>query len=106
MAKPRHKNSPVNAPWSALRRAGKAGIEGYVDAVGKWETIAEIAPSVHIDQRVAADFITRAIADYPVQRALIRELIASLELCLASEGLTWEAEHDAEIVVARARKIA
>ncbi len=33
------------------------------------------------------------------------ELIAALELCLQCEGLTWEAEHDAEIVVSRAKRL-
>jgi hypothetical protein len=36
--------------------------------------------------------------------ALILDLIAALELCLECEGLTWEAEHDATIMVARAKR--
>jgi len=36
---------------------------------------------------------------------LIAELVSALELCLASEGLSWEAEQEAELAVSRAKKI-
>jgi len=31
----------------------------------------------------------------------IRELVAALELCLKCDGLSWEAEREADILVAR-----
>lgn len=38
---------------------------------------------------------------------LIGELATALELCLACDGhLTWSAEHDARLILERARKIA
>lgn len=44
--------------------------------------------------------------DYQLQRAVIKQLIAALEMCLESKGLKWDAEHDAEIAVAQARQLA
>lgn len=35
---------------------------------------------------------------------LIKQMADTLELMLECEGLTWEAEHEAEILIARARK--
>lgn len=103
MSRPRKKEPLDIAPWSGLRRAGTAVIEGYVEAARAWETIVEISPSPHTDARAAADFIIRAVTEYPLQRALIRQLTDALEICLESGNLTWEAEHDAEIALARAR---
>jgi hypothetical protein len=102
--KPKPKAVEV-APWTALRRAGTAGIEAYVTATGQWHTLVEIAPSPHYNNRAAADYITRALGDYPLLLAIIRQAADALDICLESERLTWEAEHDASIAVARARKL-
>jgi hypothetical protein len=34
-------------------------------------------------------------------RSAIRELVAALELCLECDGLSWEAEREADILIAR-----
>jgi hypothetical protein len=36
--------------------------------------------------------------------AVARQATAALEICLESDRLTWEAEHDASIAIARAKK--
>jgi len=40
--------------------------------------------------------------DYAQLYALALELLLALELCLESDGLTWEAEQEAELVCAKA----
>ena len=37
-------------------------------------------------------------------RQIVRELVSALELCLQSDGLSWEAEHEADILVTRHKK--
>jgi hypothetical protein len=93
------------APWSAVRRSGKAVIEGFVDQTKQWERVADIEASPHVDRRAAADFIVRAVMDYAINRALIMHMAEALEDCLECDGLTWSAEHDAEIMVRRAREV-
>lgn len=89
MAKPRKTDFFETSPWSALRRADKAVIEGYVDAARQWERIAEIAPSAHIDGRAAADFIVRAVTDHPIR---LRKLFSGEPTHTAGEKLCGIAE--------------
>jgi hypothetical protein len=91
------------APWSCVHRGDHSLIEAHVDAAGDWQTVAEIRNSAHIAAEPTADFIARAVNDYESNQTLIAELIDALELCLACDGLSWEAEHDAEIILARAK---
>jgi len=105
MPKKPKSNAVEVVPWSALRRAGTAGIEAYVTAAGQWQQLAEIVPSTHYSNRTVADYIVRTVGEYPLLLAIVRQATAALEICLESERLTWEAEHDASIAVARARKI-
>jgi hypothetical protein len=38
-------------------------------------------------------------------RAVARQATKALEICLESDRLTWDAEHDARIAVERAKKV-
>jgi len=78
-------------------------IEAYVEAAGDWQSVAEVRQTAFIDAEATAQFIVRAINDYEKNKISIEELMNALELCLTCSGLTWEAEHDAEIALARAR---
>ena len=67
------------------------------------EIIAETKQADGIDARANAEFIVRAVNSYEKTRPLIAALVGALELCLASKGLTWEAEQEAEAELVLAR---
>ena len=91
--------------WSALRRAGEGTIEAYIEASRTWEPIVEITAIGFVakDRRATASLIIDALDRYQRNRVLIPHMIAALELCLECEELSWAAEHDAEIVLKRAK---
>lgn len=91
-------------PWNALHRRDCSVIEAYVECAGDWETVAEVRPTGHIDVEATANYIVRAVNDYGFNRPFIDELVAALEMCLECDGLTWEAEHEADVLVRRARE--
>ncbi len=89
-------------PWNAVHRRDCSLIEAYVEGLGDWQTVAEVRPTGHIDVEETANFIVRAVNDYQLNNEFIDELVAALELCLESKGLTWEAEHEADVLIRRA----
>ena len=91
------------APWSCRRAADHMAIEAYVEAAGDWQKVAQVRQTAFIDAEATANFIVRAVNDYEKNRFSIDELMSALELCLECEGISWEAEHDAEIALARSR---
>jgi hypothetical protein len=93
------------SPWSCRRQPDGAVvvIEAYVEAAGDWQPIAVVKQTAFIDAERTAAFIAKAVNDYGSNRTLIAEMAAALTLCLKCSGLTWEAEHEAEILIARAR---
>jgi hypothetical protein len=49
------------------------------------------------------ELIAHAINDFDLDKQLIRDLTATIESCLQCDGLTWEAEQETGIAVARAK---
>lgn len=92
-------------PWSCIHKPGEfSAIEAYVEAVGDWKTIATVPQTAFLDAEKTAEFIAKAVNDRTDMQGLIDEMTEALESCLACDGLTWEAEHDAEILVRRAKE--
>ncbi len=91
--------------WICNHHANGSDIEAYVVADNCLEVIAQTRQTQNIDAKANASLIVRAVNDYEKHQSLIAELISALELCLASDTLSWEAEQEAEIVVARAKQI-
>lgn len=90
--------------WSCNHFQGYSEIEAYNIASGTRQVIAEVTQSKDIDAEVTADFITQAVSDHAEMQKLIRHMASALEMCLACEGISWEAEHDADILVRRAER--
>ena len=90
-------------PWTYRPVPGGMAVEAYVEAAGDWEMVAEIRQTAFIDAEITARFIAKAVNERERNRELVGDLAAALELCLKVPGLTWEAEHEAEIVLARAK---
>ncbi|HEX4078302.1 MAG TPA: hypothetical protein VHX61_05435 [Rhizomicrobium sp.] len=93
-------------PWRyrVLDDSQTAVIEAYVEAAGTREEIARILQSRWIDAERTARFITDAVNAQHEHHAMVMELCSALELCLASDGLTWEAEFEAEAAVKHAKQ--
>src|SRR5262249_29441068 len=98
----KEKLSCVETPWNAVHKNNISTIEAYIEEISDWQPVAEVKQTASIDAAPNADFIVRAVNSYEDNRSLIRSMIAALELCLESKGLSWEAEQEAEIIIARA----
>jgi hypothetical protein len=92
-------------PWSCNHYPTFSEIEAYVPITGDFEIIADIHDTKGVDAEVVAGLIARAVNGYEKACEMIAQMIAALELCLkCRQCLTWEAEHEAEAVLNRARR--
>jgi hypothetical protein len=91
-------------PWSCVHHGDRSEIEAYVMAKGDWTVIAEVRDTPHIKAEEMANYIAKAANDFDQNRQLIEELMGALELCLECDGITWEAEQEAEVALKRAKK--
>lgn len=99
-------NEPSQSPamrLTALRSTEDGTIEAYDDAAQMWQPVMRCMASAQLDKKATADFILHVLKQHEQSATLIPQLIAALELCLESTSLSWAAEHDAEIVLARAK---
>lgn len=55
--------------------------------------------------KFTAEMVVTAMNERYHLSQLVREMAIVLEMCLDSEKLSWEAEHDGQIVLAKARSI-
>lgn len=95
---------PKSRPWRALYSRGKAELQTYNKRSEIWETVLTTNKVKYTNPHVVAALVLRAVNSYDEHRALIEDLVTTLELCLACDGLSWEAEHDATILCARVRE--
>jgi hypothetical protein len=91
-------------PWSFTYASGCFAIEAYCVASGKRQVIAEVPASAGLNPESVAAFIVTAVNDYDRARELIRHMADALENCIACKGITWEAEHDGDIMIRRAQE--
>ena len=81
-----------------------AVVEAYVETAGARQDIAHIPQSRWIDAEATAQYIAGAVNALHNHDATVGELCAALELCLESNGLTWEAEFEAEGALRRVKE--
>jgi hypothetical protein len=80
-------------------------IEAYVPITGDFEIVADIHDTKGVDAEVVAGLIARAVNSYGKSHDLIADMSYALELCLqCREGLSWEAEHDAQAVLKKVER--
>ena len=93
-------------PWSCNHHPTFSEIEAYVPITGNWEIIADIHDTKGVDAEIVAGLITRAVNRYEKHRELIGQMMSALELCLeCGDCLSWEAEHEAQTVLNRAKQM-
>jgi|GEM_PF-4667716 len=91
-------------PWSCNHYPNFSEIEAYLPITGDFEIIADVHDSKGVDAEVVAVLITRAVNSYDKNRDTIEQMAAAIELCLGCrERLSWEAEHEAQTILNRAR---
>ena len=91
-------------PWSCNHHPTWSEIEAYLPITGEFEIIADIHDTKGVDAEVIANLITRAVNTHEGNVGMIGQMAAAIELCLDCRGcLSWEAEHEAETILNRAR---
>lgn len=98
------KSAAATTPWACRRQKDGAAIDAYIEGLGEWATVATTVPVATLDPQAVAEQIIRAVNAYENDQELLNEMAAALELCLACDGISWEAEHDAEITLNRYRR--
>jgi hypothetical protein len=98
------KGLPNLEPWSCQHHPDHSLIEAYVMGKGDWETIAEVRASAYVNAEQLANFIIKAVNNYDRHQKLIAELASALELCLECEGITWEVEQEAGVILRRIKQ--
>jgi hypothetical protein len=91
------------ALWSCTPRDGHMVIEAQ-DKSGAKNAIAELRVKEGADSAAVATAIVTALNNGARKDALIAELTACLEMCLASDNLDWDTEQDCDVVLKRAKK--
>ena len=92
-------------PWSCNHHPTFSEIEAYIPITGNFEIIADIHDTRGVDAEIVAGLITRAVNSYEKNHDVITQMTGALELCLqCCEGLSWEAEHDADAILRKLEK--
>jgi hypothetical protein len=93
-------------PWGCNHYPTYSEIEAYVPITGDFEIIADVHDTKGVDAEVVAGLIARAVNSYEKTHDMIGQMTAAIELCLTCrDRLTWEAEHESESVLKRARQM-
>lgn len=85
--------------WSCVHQQGKSQISAINVANGDREVLAEILPAAGQSAESVAEFIVRTVNELEQCKTLMSDMKAALEICLESDGLSWEAEQDADKVL-------
>lgn len=90
-------HTPVR--WTCYHHIDGSDVTAYVMASGGLETIAQTRQANGIDARANAELIVRAVNNHDRYWPIINDLVSALELCLQCQGITWEAEQEASVVL-------
>ena len=91
-------------PWSCIHQPDKSQVAVYNKTTGKYEIIFETRATASHSAETIAEFVTRTVNSLIQRETVINEMRAALELCLECDGLSWAAEHDADIALRLAKK--
>lgn len=94
---------PSPTPWACRHYPDVSEIEAYADDTGQKKIIAETFNAPYCNAQANAEHIVRTINQCAKMRELIADMLTALEMCLECEGLTWEAEQEADIMCTKAK---
>lgn len=89
-------------PWRTEHHDDRSEIAAYVEASGKWETVAVIPHTPGASAETLAEFIMGIINDSQKNRDLLRDATRALEAVM-EEGLTFSTEQDADAILKRVK---
>lgn len=94
-------------PWSSNHYPAHSEVVAYVPITGEWEIVADIHNARGLDAEILAGLIARAVNSFVNNNDMIAQMTVALELCLECDDcLSWEAEHEAQALLNRVRRIA
>lgn len=93
--------TPIAIPWAIHNQKDGSNIDAYIDAIGEWATIARTMPVEGVNPQEVAEQIIHAVNNYEKQEAMLGEMVMTMKLFLECDGISWEAEHDADILLRR-----
>jgi hypothetical protein len=91
-------------PWHCRHHGDRSEIAAYVEASGRWETVADILPTSGASAEALATFITRLVNATQQNKDLLRDAMRALEAVM-TEGLTFATEQEADSVVAGIKRV-
>lgn len=91
---------PVSS-WACQSTQDGVAIDAYIDAMGEWATVARVKSVDGVDAQAIAEQIVQSANGYEKQQALMAEMVMTMKMFLECKGISWEAEHDAEILIHR-----
>lgn len=91
-------------PWQCRHYAEHSEISAYVEASGEYEVVAIIRPTSGASSEALATFIVNLINDNQNNGHLLSDAMATLQLILEEDRLTFSSEQAADAIVNRIRK--
>ena len=85
-------------PWRCNHHADRSEIVAYVEASGRWETVAVIPPTSGASAEALATFIARVVNATQQNKDLLRNAMEALE-AVVNDGLNFTTEQAAEHVI-------
>lgn len=90
-------------PWVCVHHPHRSDLNAYVEASGKWETVAVIQPTSGASAEMLADFIIGQINNINQNKDLCSDALEALESIL-QDGINFSTEQAADLVLKRAQQ--
>jgi hypothetical protein len=90
--------------WRPLYFRSHAELEAYNMVSGTRQVVAEVVPGRDSSTTNVADYMANSLNDATALHELVQHMALALEHCLTAGTLDWAAEHEADIMLRRAKK--
>jgi hypothetical protein len=85
-------------PWQCRNHSDRSELTAYVEASGKWETVAVVPPTSGASAEALANYILALVNNSLPNSDLLRDAMSALEAVM-KDGLTFTTEQEADSVV-------
>jgi len=90
--------------WRPLYFRSHAELEAYNMVSGMRQVVAEVLPGQGVNPSSVADYMANSLNDAAALNELVQHMALALEHCMTTGALDWAAEHEADIMLRRAKK--
>ena len=98
------KSALLPMPLLCVHRLDYSEIVAQVGTKGNQAIIGTVLNSKFVNAKSVSEFLVRAANRFERNEGYIQQAISALELCLATNRLTWEAENEADLAVRRVKE--